>query len=270
MNRAKSFARRSYNSMKAWGIDPRLTVGRAKSLSRVHADRKKVVEQKAKSADSALFPLGRAFVVTGEWTDEGGVASGHYFHQDLVVARDIYLSNPRRHIDVGSRVDGFVAHVAAFREIEVMDVRRINAKVSGIVFHQQDLMSLDPEWKESADSVSCLHALEHFGLGRYGDPIDFDGWRLGLENLQELLIPGGTLYLSVPTGVQQRIEFNAHRVFSIPFLRQVLSESMNIQNVDFVLDSGELVSGIDLDSIDGLNSFGAEYGCSIWKLKKPE
>ena len=24
------------------------------------------------------------------------------------------------------------------------------------------------------DSLSCLHALEHFGLGRYGDAVDFE------------------------------------------------------------------------------------------------
>jgi len=270
MDSAQAFARRSWISMKAWGFDPVQTLGRAKSIGRVRADRKRIIEQKAQSSDSSLFPLANSFVVTEEWRDEGGVASGHYFHQDLIVARDIFKSNPRRHIDVGSRVDGFVAHVAAFREIEVMDVRQINAEVSGIVFHKQDLMSLDPEWRASADSVSCLHALEHFGLGRYGDPVDFDGWRRGLANLQELLVPGGTLYLSVPTGVQQRIEFNAHRVFSIPFLRSVLSKTMEIQNVDFVLDNGNLLSGIDLDSKAALNSFNARYGCSIWKLMKLE
>ena len=37
-----------------------------------------------------------------------------YFHQDFVVARKIFERNPRLHIDVGSRVDGFVAHVATF------------------------------------------------------------------------------------------------------------------------------------------------------------
>jgi hypothetical protein len=30
------------------------------------------------------------------------------------------------------------------------------------------------------DSLSCLHALEHFGLGRYGDPIDPRGHEKGI------------------------------------------------------------------------------------------
>lgn len=29
--------------------------------------------------------------------------------------------------------------------------------------------------KNSTDSLSCLHTLEHFGLGRHGDPIDPEG-----------------------------------------------------------------------------------------------
>ena len=37
----------------------------------------------------------------------------------------IYAARPEKHVDVGSRVDGFVAHVASFREIEVFDVRPI-------------------------------------------------------------------------------------------------------------------------------------------------
>jgi len=53
--------------------------------------------------------------------DPGGDASGHYFHQDLIVARRIFERDPRKHVDVGSRIDGFVAHLAVFRQVEVID-----------------------------------------------------------------------------------------------------------------------------------------------------
>jgi hypothetical protein len=62
------------------------------------------------------------------------------------------------------------------------------------------------------DSLSCLHAIEHFGLGRYGDPIDPTGHERGIANMALLLKPGGTFYLSTPIG-QERVEFNANRVF---------------------------------------------------------
>lgn len=42
------------------------------------------------------------------------------------MARWIYEAAPIKHVDVGSRVNGFVAHVASFREIEVIDVRPIS------------------------------------------------------------------------------------------------------------------------------------------------
>ena len=147
-----------------------------------------------------------------DWYEEGGAARGEYFWQDLYVARKIFEANPQRHIDIGSRVDGFVAHVASFREIEVFDIRPITATVPGIVFRQADLMSLDDSLTGCCDSISCLHALEHFGLGRYGDPIDPLGYEAGLQNMAKLLSNGGLFYLSVPIGTAC-VQFNAHRVF---------------------------------------------------------
>jgi len=150
--------------------------------------------------------------------EEGGTTKSEYFWQDLLVARWIFDSKPKRHVDIGSRVDGFVAHVASFRDIEVFDVRPISTKIPGVMFKQADLMSGDglPLSAEGdagyCDSLSSLHAIEHFGLGRYGDPIDPDGYSLGIANMASLLLRGGTFYLSTPIG-RERVEFNAHRVF---------------------------------------------------------
>ncbi|MDB5798483.1 MAG: hypothetical protein JWP36_2385 [Paucimonas sp.] len=115
-------------------------------------------------------------------------------------------------MDVGSRIDGFVAHVASFREIEVFDIRPLSPSIPGVVFKQADFMSSSSVPQAYCDSLSCLHALEHFGLGRYGDPINPQGYVLGLQNFARILKKGGTLYLSVPVG-RERVEFNAHRVF---------------------------------------------------------
>src|SRR5712692_9241557 len=52
---------------------------------------------------------------------EAGAVRGEYFWQDLYVAQKIFKASPRKHVDVGSRINGFVAHVASFREIEVID-----------------------------------------------------------------------------------------------------------------------------------------------------
>lgn len=145
--------------------------------------------------------------------EEGGSTKNEYFWQDLYVAQKIFLTKPERHVDVGSRIDGFVAHVASFREIEVFDIRPITADISGVIFKQADFMSSSQIPSEYCDSLSCLHALEHFGLGRYGDPVDPIGYMAGFSNMARLLRVGGIFYLSVPIG-KERVEFNAHRIFN--------------------------------------------------------
>jgi hypothetical protein len=129
-------------------------------------------------------------------------------------------------------------------------------------------MNIDPTLQSSTDSLSCLHALEHFGLGRYGDPVDYLGWQKGLSNMTAMLELGGILYLSVPTGSIQRVEFNAHRVFSIPFLRSQIEKDYEIEQLAFVSDDGTLQNNLNPYSEAANASFDANYGCSIWVLRK--
>ena len=56
---------------------------------------------------------------------------------------------------------------------------------SNIKYLRADLMH--PIQIGKTDSLSCLHAIEHFGLGRYSDPIDINGHIKGLENMISLL-----------------------------------------------------------------------------------
>jgi hypothetical protein len=72
---------------------------------------------------------------------ESGTAAGHYFHQDLIVAQRIFKANPIRHVDVASRVDGFVAHLAVFREVEVFDIRPLTTSARNIVFRRCNIMA---------------------------------------------------------------------------------------------------------------------------------
>jgi SAM-dependent methyltransferase len=199
--------------------------------------------------------------------DFGGVASGDYFHQDLLVAQKIFKAQPQKHADVGSRIDGFVAHVAAFRPIEVFDIRPLNAHPRNIAFKQADFMELPDDLLDYCDSLSCLHALEHFGLGRYGDPIDVDGHRKGFKNLCKMLKPGGTLYFSVPVGIE-RIEFNAHRVFSIQTILDLAKGKLELIDFSYVDDRGDLHESPVLPDKAAANSFNLHYGCGIFEFRK--
>ncbi len=157
--------------------------------------------------------------------EEGGSTRSEYFWQDLYIAQKIYKASPEKHVDIGSRIDGFVAHVASFREIEVFDIRPITSDIPNVIFKQADLMHPSKVLIEYCDSVSCLHALEHFGLGRYGDPVEPIGYQAGFKNMINILQQDGLFYLSVPIGIA-RVEFNAHRVFDPREIVRLADESL--------------------------------------------
>jgi hypothetical protein len=222
---------------------------------------------KKQKGDDLTFPFGENVPVLNERNSDAGTMSGHYFHQDLYVAHRIYLNNPDHHVDVGSRIDGFVAHVAVFRPIEVLDIRKQNSKVTNITFKQADLMQLPHGMVNYCDSVSSLHALEHFGLGRYRDPIDYWGHIKGIQNITEILKKRGIFYLSVPIG-NQRIEYNAHRIFSVKYLIGVLCDSYEIERFSYVDDEGDFHENANLSEESIESNFNCNHGCGIFELVK--
>jgi hypothetical protein len=205
------------------GLDPRRMVRSCRGIPRYIGDwiRFRRVHQGRLSILPCLY----------DWFEEGGSTKDEYFWQDLHVARKICLANPVKHVDIGSRIDGFVAHVASFREIEVFDIRPVESQIPGVIFKQADLMGPSESQVDYCDSLSCLHALEHFGLGRYGDPIDPLGYIVGLKNMIKIVRSGGLFYLSVPIGTE-RVEFNAHRVFDPRSLAR-LAEANNLLLKEF-------------------------------------
>jgi hypothetical protein len=141
--------------------------------------------------------------------------------------------------------------------------------VKNIIFSQLDFMNKIPdEMEESCDSLSCLHAIEHFGLGRYGDTINFNGHLLGMENLHKLLKQGGTLYFSTPIGEPQQVKFHAKRIFSLKYLLKQFNEKYNIKHFSFVNDDGYLFENVNLTEENINSSFNCKSGCGIFELEK--
>ena len=205
--------------------------------------------------------------------DEGGATKSEYFWQDLLVARAIHVAKPVKHVDIGSRVDGFVAHVASFRDIEVFDVRPINSVVPGVVFRQADLMnpsSMPNDTGEGGycDSLSCLHAIEHFGLGRYGDPVNPQGYQDGISNMAHLLQLGGTFYLSTPIG-KERVEFNANWVFDPrSIIRIAQSAGLSLQKLIVIIpEQGAQESAFDDVALTNLALQHYQLGLFVFTKK---
>lgn len=204
----------------------------------------------------------RLFPYLTDRRDFAGSISRHYFHQDLWAARKVYENKPENHIDVGSRIDGFVAHLLTFRTVEVLDVRKMTSSVKGMTFRQVNLMEFQKVPGGVCDSLSCLHALEHFGLGRYGDPIDPEGHIKGLKSLTKMLKSGGTLLLSVPTG-KERIEFNGHRIFSVTTILNLTTSDYDLVSFSYIDDTNTLYENVDTSFVPTML-----YGCGLYELKK--
>lgn len=255
-----------YNLIVLFGTHPLKTFKRLRGLPFYLHDLQILQQQIDES--NIDFPLGKPFPCLGERFSESGTAKGHYFHQDLLVARKIFTNNPKLHVDVGSRIDGFVAHVASFREIEVIDIRELTSEIPNVKYICADLMTdIYAGLVEYCDSLSCLHALEHFGLGRYGDPVKHDGYLHGLNNLYKILKKNGKFYFSVPIG-PQRIEFNAHRVFSLEYLIELFGGKYRIDSFSYVDDKGDLHENIQLENNEVRENFGCHCGCGIFEMTK--
>lgn len=255
-----------YRLCVMFGIDPRRMLHSMRGIPDYLRNLRELQRQRANSARP--FPFARPYPCLGDRYSDSGSIRGHYFHQDLLVASRIHDNAPQRHVDIGSRIDGFVAHVASFRPIEVIDIRPLTGEIHNVTFTQADLMSPLPETLvDYCDSLSCLHAIEHFGLGRYGDLVNHDGYLLGLDNLHRLLKPGGRLYLSVPIG-PQRIEFDAHRVFSVAYLLELFDGKYHLERFSFIDDDSRLHEEVTMTASDIAHDFGCDYGCGIFELTK--
>lgn len=205
------------------------------------------------------------YPIKSDYRKQAGTYGGGYFHQDLLVASFIYAAKPEKHIDIGSRIDGFVAHVATYRKIQVLDIRPLPpVGHENIEFIQADLMS-ENSLPPKVDSISCLHAIEHFGLGRYGDPVDPLGHQKGFSNIVSMLKEGGHLYISFPIGRQNEVHFNAHRVFHPQdIFNWNGSDLLELVRFDYVDDPGNLYRNVDVFN----TKIDVEYGCGIYTFKK--
>jgi hypothetical protein len=242
------------------GIEPQRLRRTLTDLPKYVTDARSYVAQTS-SRDPFPIRTRNLFPVLGESGDQAGSIDGHYFYQDLWAARKIFARSPAEHFDIGSRIDGFVAHVLTFMTVTVIDVRPLRAPVDGLRLIEGDATYLPMIPDGSLVSVSSLHALEHFGLGRYGDPVDPRAPEKAMVTLRRVLAPGGRLYLSVPIG-QQRLMFNAHRIFSPDTIIEALSP-LPLISFAAVDDEGQFHPEADPEDYRQTN-----YSCGLFEFGK--
>ena len=214
------------------------------------------------SSERFPFRLADVYYRSHDRFDDAGPLAYHYFHQDLWAARKVYDSATREHVDVGSRLDGFVAHVLPFCKVVYVDIRALKDQIENLEYRRGSITDL-PFDTGSVTSLSCLHVIEHIGLGRYGDRVDPDGYLTAARELTRVLAPGGRLLLGTPVG-RERLQFDAHRIFDPATILDAFS--------DLKLDTFMLIddasTGVMPDP-DFLQARACNYGCGLFEFTKP-
>ena len=187
-----------------------------------------------------------------DYDEQAGSISG-YFMQDLWAARLIYKKMPKSHTDIGSRIDGFISNLLVFMDVTVVDIRNLRSKVEGLKFKKSDATDLKEFKDNSVQSLSSLHAAEHFGLGRYGDKIDPNGHIKFINNLERILAIDGHLLFSVPLG-NDVVIFNSHRAFRPKTIISYFKK-LNLVSFSAINKNNELILDIDIEDINNLSFY---------------
>ncbi|WP_421942206.1 DUF268 domain-containing protein [Pedobacter sp.] len=188
----------------------------------------------------------------------------HYVYHPAWATRIVLKNKPDKHIDISSTLH-FSSILSAFLPVEFYDYRPAKLDLPNLKSLAGDLLNL-PFESDSVISLSCMHTVEHVGLGRYGDPIDYDGDLKAINELKRVLAPGGTLLFVVPLGAKNVICFNAHRIYAKD---QVLTLFSDLELIQFALiPEDESDGGLVTDPSDELLS-RQFYGCGcFWFSKK--
>lgn len=249
----------AYRLFCSFLFDPRVLVLKFRGLG--HFVRNAYTYRRRARAGAFRLRLRDLYYSSYERYLPGGTARGHYFHQDLWAARMVAASGEKQLVDIGSRIDGFVAHVLPFCDVQYVDIRALAAEVAGLEYVPGSISDL-PFDDGTIPLVTCLHVIEHVGLGRYGDPVDPEGpWRAARE-LTRVVAPGGMLILGTPVG-RERLMFDAHRVFDPVTVRSMFSD-LEVREFSLIDDAGRRV----LRHADFATARACDYGCGLFVFVK--
>jgi len=183
----------------------------------------------------------------------------HYIYHPACAARILAQTKPDLHIDVSSTLH-FCTIVSAFMPIHFYDYRPAQLKLDNLASEKGDLMAL-PFESCTVASISCMHTIEHIGLGRYGDPLDYDGDIKAINELIRVTKPGGDILFVTPVG-KPVLLFNAHRIYSF---EQIVNYFTGCILIEFSLipEKGAIIINADPLLVEK-----ETYGCGCFYFKK--
>lgn len=183
----------------------------------------------------------------------------HYVYHTSWAARKVRDINPAVHTDISSSLF-FSGIVSAFVPVNFYDYRPADLNLSDLSSNHIDLTKLSFA-DGSIGSLSCMHTVEHIGLGRYGDPIDPKADLEAISELKRVLAPGGSLLFVVPVG-KPKIEFNAHRIYSFEMIIDQFRE-LKLKEFSLIDDNGNFIENADRELVKN-----QKYGCGCFLFVK--
>jgi len=186
----------------------------------------------------------------------------HYIYHPAWAIRTVKKINPKEHTDISSTLH-FSTMLSAFIPTRFYDYRPANVHLSGLTTAKADLTKL-PFSDNSISSLSCMHTVEHIGLGRYGDPLDPNGDIKAVEELKRVLAPGGDLLFVVPIG-KSKIAFNSHRIYSY---EKILESFKGLSLVEFSLIPDNAINLGMITDATKEQADAQNYGCGCFWFKK--
>lgn len=187
----------------------------------------------------------------------------HYIYHLAWAARVLAKTRPEHHVDISSSLY-FSSLISAFTPVSFFDYRPANVVLPGLECNAADLLSL-PFASDSVGSLSCMHVVEHVGLGRYGDSLDPDGDLKAIAELRRVLAPGGALLIVVPIGGIPMVMFNAHRIYSYSQVMDYFA-GMLLEQFALIPDKAE-DGGLLVDASVALAD-AQQYGCGCFLFRK--
>ena len=184
----------------------------------------------------------------------------HYVYHPAWAARILAETKPAEHVDISGSLN-FCTIVSAFIPVKFYDYRPAPFHLSGLTSGRCDLMSLSFK-DNSIESISCMHVIEHIGLGRYGDLLDLDGDLKAIKELKRVVKPGGNLLFVVPVGGKAKIMFNAHRIYQYHQVMEYFND-MSLMNYALCTDQGLFLNPGNESETNNQN-----YGMGCWWFKK--
>jgi SAM-dependent methyltransferase len=255
----KKILKFGYNLMSTFFFDPLLVLKKWKGIPyyiKNYFLYRKLNKKSFKIETLSLMPI-----LLDRFEDAGN-AKGHYFFQDLWAANYIYNNGIKKVVDVASRIDGYIAHILPYAKVTYVDIREIKSFHNNFIFTKGSILEMPFDYN-SIDVISCLHVIEHIGLGRYGDPIDPDGYVKSATELMRVLKPGGKILLGTPIG-KEKLYFDAHRVFNPETIVKIF-HPLRLEEFAFLDDKAEEL----FDHANINDAYNFNYGCGLFVFCKP-